>query len=125
MRHPRLGTSLPGRDGCSDGWLRLRCHVPPIDGNDEAARWLLQIGMAEVGEPSQNGFAERLIRTIKEEEVDLSEHQNYPEARRRLGQFLDDVYMHKLIHSSHGYLTPAEFGKDWLRRRQCHDPAYH
>ncbi len=29
--------------------------------------------MAEVGEPTQYGYAERLMRTIKEEEVDLLE----------------------------------------------------
>ena len=29
--------------------------------------------MAEVGEAYQNGYAERLMRTIKEEEVNLSE----------------------------------------------------
>jgi putative transposase len=31
----------------------------------------IAISMAEVGEAAQNGYAERLIRTIKEEEVDL------------------------------------------------------
>ena len=30
----------------------------------------VQISMAEVGQAWQNGYAERLIRTIKEEEVD-------------------------------------------------------
>ena len=34
-----------------------------------------QISMAEVGEPTQYGYAERLMRTIKEEEVDLSDHE--------------------------------------------------
>ena len=92
----------------------------------------VQISMAEVGEPSQNGFAERLIRTIKEEEVDFSEYQNYAEARRCLGRFLDDVYMsqmrqshHKPIHSSLGYLTPVEFEHQWVRTRQFHDPGIH
>ena len=33
----------------------------------------VQISMAEVGAAWQNGYAERLMRTIKEEEVDLSE----------------------------------------------------
>jgi len=37
----------------------------------------VRISMAEVGEAWQNGYAERLIRTIKEEEVDLSEYRNY------------------------------------------------
>lgn len=65
--------------------------------------------MAEVGEAWQNGYAERLIRTIKEEEVDLSEYRDYHDALNQIGQFLDDVYAHERIHSSLGYLTPAEF----------------
>lgn len=71
------------------------------------------ISMAEIGEPWQNGYAERLMRTIKEEEVQLSEYQDYPDAYRQLGRFLDEVYMRKRIHSSLGYLTPAEFASQW------------
>jgi transposase InsO family protein len=73
----------------------------------------VQISMAEQGEAWQNGYAERLIRTIKEEEVDLSEYLDYHDAHRQIGRFLDDVYMHKRIHSSLGYLTPAEFEAQW------------
>lgn len=69
--------------------------------------------MAEVGEPRENGFAERLMRTIKEEEVDLSEYRDFADARQNLGRFLDDVYNHKRIHSSLGYLTPGEFEARW------------
>jgi hypothetical protein len=29
------------------------------------------------------------------------------------GRFLEDVYMHKRIHSSSGYLTPVEFEVQW------------
>ncbi len=71
------------------------------------------ISMAEIGAAWQNGFAERLMRTIKEEEVDLSEYHDYQDAYRQLGRFLDQVYMHKRIHSSLGYLTPAEFESQW------------
>jgi transposase InsO family protein len=71
------------------------------------------ISMAEVGEATQNGYAERLIRTIKEEEVYLSEYRDYADAFQNLGRFLDDVYMHKRIHSALGYLTPAEFEQQW------------
>jgi len=77
----------------------------------------VQISMADVGEAWQNGYAERLIRTIKEEEVDLSEYLDYNDAYRQLGRFLDDVYMHKRIHSSLGYLTPAEFEEQWRKEQ--------
>jgi putative transposase len=77
-----------------------------------------QVSMAEVGQPEQNGFAERLMRTIKEEEVDLSDYQDHADALLHLGPFLDDVYNRKRIHSSLGYLTPAEFEQQW-RQEQC------
>ncbi len=73
--------------------------------------------MAEVGEAYQNGYAERLMRTIKEEEVYLSEYRDYEDAYHQLGHFLDEVYMHKRIHSSLGYLTPVEFESQWLAQR--------
>lgn len=73
-----------------------------------------QISMAEVGEPTQNGYAERLMRTIKEEEVDLSEYEDYHDAYRQIGRFLEDVYMRKRVHSSLKYLTPVEFESQWL-----------
>ena len=70
--------------------------------------------MAEVGQAWQNGYAERLMRTIKEEEVDLSHYLSYADAYSQLGHFLDAVYMHKRIHSALGYLTPVEFEAQWL-----------
>ena len=39
-----------------------------------------EISMAEVGQAWQNGYAERLMRTIKEEEVNLTEYRNFTEA---------------------------------------------
>jgi putative transposase len=71
--------------------------------------------MAAVGEPRENGYAERLMRTIKEEEVDLSEYHDFDDARRQIGRFLDDVYNRKRIHSALGYLTPREFEEQWRK----------
>jgi putative transposase len=71
------------------------------------------LSMAAVGEPRENGYAERLVRTIKEEEVDLSEYQDFADAHRQITRFLDDVYNVKRIHSSLGYLTPREFEEQW------------
>lgn len=78
----------------------------------------IEISMAEVGEPTQNGYAERLMRTIKEEEVDLSEYRNFEEAYQEIGRFLDDVYTKKRIHSSLGYLTPMEFESQWKEQQK-------
>jgi len=80
--------------------------------------------MAEVGAAWQNGYTERLMRTIKEEEVDLSDSTNYADAVRHIGRFLDEVYMHKRIHSSLGYLTPAEFESQW-REQQGRQTSIH
>jgi transposase InsO family protein len=83
----------------------------------------IAISMAAVGAAWQNGYAERLIRTIKEESIDLSEYRDYQDAYAQIGHFLEDVYMHKRIHSSLGYLTPAEFEHHWATS-QSHDPGY-
>ena len=77
----------------------------------------VKISMASVGEPEENGYAERLMRTIKEEEVDLSEYEDFGAALRGLGRFLDEVYNRKRIHSSLGYLTPAEFETLWKEKQ--------
>ena len=77
----------------------------------------VRISMAAVGKPEENGYAERLMRTIKEEEVDLSDYRDFHDARAHLGRFLDDVYTLKRIHSALGYLTPAEFEAQWAEQR--------
>jgi transposase InsO family protein len=74
--------------------------------------------MASVGKPEENGFAERLMRTIKEEEVDLSQYYDFHDAYQRVGRFLDDVYTRKRIHSALGYLTPSEFEAHWNAQSQ-------
>jgi putative transposase len=78
----------------------------------------IEISMAEVGEAWQNGYAERLMRTIKEEEVELSEYRSFEEAYQEIGKFLDDVYTKKRIHSSLGYLTPIEFENQWKEQQK-------
>jgi transposase InsO family protein len=106
-------------------------HTPEIHHSDQGVQYAAlayvqrlqqvdaQISMAERGAAwhAKRGYAERLIRTIKEEEVDLSDYQDYSDACRQLGRFLDEVYIHKRIHSSLGYLTPAEFEDQWRREQ--------
>jgi transposase InsO family protein len=104
----------------------LTCGRPDIHHSDQGLQYAagnyvqqlqdagVAISMADVGAAWQNGYAERLMRTIKEEEVYLSDYQNYHDAYQQIGRFLEEVYIHKRIHSSLGYLTPAEFEAQWL-----------
>jgi putative transposase len=101
--------------------MALETHVPQIHHSDQGLQYAsdayvntlkshqIQISMAAVGKAEENGYAERFMRTIKEEEVDLSEYQDFKDALEQIGHFIEDVYMTKRIHSSLGYLTPAEF----------------
>jgi transposase InsO family protein len=73
----------------------------------------IEPSMAAVGCAEENGYAERVFRTIKEEEVALNEYPDFETAQAQLGHFIDHVYLHKRIHSSLGYLTPAEFAAQW------------
>jgi transposase InsO family protein len=69
----------------------------------------IRISMSRCGNPYDNAQAERFMRTLKEEEVYLSDYDNVIEARRSIKHFLESVYNHKRLHSALGYLPPAEF----------------
>ena len=69
----------------------------------------IEISVAHRGRPWENGYAERLIRTLKEEEVHLNDYEDIYEARDRIGHFITQVYNQKRPHSALGYLTPIEF----------------
>jgi len=68
-------------------------HCPEIHHSDQGIHYAfknyiqvlqthqVQISMAGVGKPEENGYAERLMRTIKEEEVELSEYNDLDDAR--------------------------------------------
>lgn len=69
----------------------------------------IQISMSRRGNPYDNAQAERFMRTLKEEEVYLSDYESVAEARTSIKYFLEQVYNHKRLHSAIGYLPPAEF----------------
>ena len=69
----------------------------------------IKVSMSAAGRPTENAYVGRVIRTLKDEEVYLSDYEDFSDAQNRSGKFLDDVYNSKRIHSSLGYRTPAEF----------------
>jgi len=107
----------------------LARHTPEIHHSDQGVQYAAtgyieqlqavgaQISMAAAGQPAENPYAERVIRTIKEEEVYLSEYTDFADAYERIGRFIDDVYQAKRIHSALGYLTPAEFEATYYREQ--------
>lgn len=99
----------------------LSVRVPRIHHSDQGVQYAareyvgllkknhVQISMAGRGAPQENPYAERLIRTIKEEEVYLSDYDDFLDALSQIGYFIEEIYEKKRIHSSLGYLTPVEF----------------
>ncbi len=69
----------------------------------------VQISMASVGNPYENAKAESFFRTLKMEEVYLKDYQDFEEAQENIGEFIEEVYNEKRLHSSLGYLPPVEF----------------
>jgi putative transposase len=69
----------------------------------------VQISMAAVGNPYENAKAESFFRTLKMEEVYLKDYRGFEEAERHIGEFIEEVYNKKRLHSSLGYLPPVEF----------------
>lgn len=68
-----------------------------------------QISMTAAGSPRQNAQAESFFRTLKREEVYLTDYGSFAEAEARIGRFIDDVYDQKRLHSALGYLPPKKF----------------
>jgi len=68
-----------------------------------------RISMAAVGNPYENAKAESFFRNLKMEEVYLKDYQDFEEAEGNIGQFIEEVYNQKRLHSSLGYLPPVEF----------------
>jgi len=69
----------------------------------------VRISMSRRGNPWDNAICESFMKTLKCEEVYRSEYRNLAEARARIGEFLEEIYNPKPLHSSLGYFPPAEF----------------
>lgn len=69
----------------------------------------ITISMSRKGNPYDNAFAESFMKTLKYEEVYLQEYEGLQDAKASIERFLEAVYNQKRLHSSLGYLPPAEF----------------
>jgi putative transposase len=128
LRGWHLGRTLSSDLALSALQKALQSTIPDIHHSDQGVQYAAQgytarlqdlgvrISMAAVGQATENAHAERVIRTIKEEEVYLADYDSFSHAHQRIGHFIEEVYQTKRIHSALGYLTPAEYETAyWVR----------
>ncbi len=82
----------------------------------------LQLSMGRRGHPRDNARAEAFFRTLKMEQVYLTEYLDFDDAQRQIETFIEDVYNRKRLHSSLGYVPPMEF-EEKLQAKQKNKSA--
>lgn len=78
------------------------------------------LSMSRKGRPRDNPQAESFFRTLKTEQVYLSEYLDFADAYRQIGRFLNDVYNRERLHSKLGYRPPVEFEAAERQKRKGH-----
>ena len=116
-----LGRRLDASLAASALKMALRDRKPDVHHSDRGVQYAsseyttllnendVAISMSRKGNPYDNAKAESFMKTLKCEQVYLSEYDNLADANAQIGHFLEAVYNQKRLHSSLGYLPPAEY----------------
>lgn len=80
----------------------------------------LLLSMSRRGQPRDNPQIESFFRSLKMEQVYLTEYRDFADAYRQLSHFIEDVYNHKRLHSALGYLPPVEFESSLAEQAKGH-----
>ena len=102
--------------------LRAHCPAPGLlHHSDQGVQYASRVyvdrlrsagitpSMSRTGNPYDNAVVESFYKTLKTEEVDLQEYADLDDARRHIEFFIADLYNRRRLHSSLGYVPPAEF----------------
>lgn len=101
----------PGCIHHSDRGVQYACgeYVQRLEDNE------LVPSMSAKGYCYDNAFMESFFKTLKAEEVYLTEYRSYEDVLNAVPQFIDAVYNQRRMHSSIGYLAPNEFETLWMK----------
>ena len=69
----------------------------------------IEISMSEKANPYDNAKMESFFRTLKVEEVHISDYETYDDVLASIPYFIEEMYNSKILHSSLGYVPPEEF----------------
>jgi putative transposase len=69
----------------------------------------IEISMSRKASPWDNATCESFMKTLKWEEVYRTEYRDKADARTRIGNFLEDVYNERRLHSALAYRSPVQF----------------
>jgi transposase InsO family protein len=121
VRGWHLGKSLSQTLSLSALKMALAKATPHLHHSDQGVQYAakgytdllvaqgITISMSEPGCPTQNAYAERFMRTFKEEHIDYTDYADFTDAHQQIAHWIEVVYNTERIHSALNYLTPAEF----------------
>jgi transposase InsO family protein len=74
----------------------------------------IHISMSRTANPWDNAACESFMKTLKYEEVYRSDYRDLADTYARIGEFLEEVYNQKRLHSALDYRSPSEFERSLL-----------